>query len=180
MKKFVKWQNQDNPLRTYLFFLGLGALIFPTGIPAILVIFLPQLDKRMGIGSFYFGGANTIIGVLSLIAGALFAFWTIFAQIKWASGTPFPMLPTKRLLTIGPFQYCRNPMALGTIMAYSGIVVMIGSYTSLLFVALFTLALVAYIKWVEEKELALRFGQEYLDYKKATPFILPVRVAVAK
>ena len=53
---------------------------------------------------------------------------------------------------------------------------MIGSYTSLLFVVLFGLILLTYIKLVEEKELALRFGQEYLDYKKDTPFIIPLGI----
>jgi len=71
-------------------------------------------------------------------------------------------------------------MTLGTILAYSGIVVMIGSYTSLLFVVIFGLILLTYIKVVEEKELALRFGQEYLDYKKETPFIIPIRIVTGK
>jgi protein-S-isoprenylcysteine O-methyltransferase Ste14 len=82
-------------------------------------------------------------------------------------------MPTKKLLIIGPFKYCRNPMTLGTIMLYSGIVVIIGSYTALLLIVLFTSMLIAYIKMVEEKELELRFGQEYLDYKNDTHFIIP-------
>jgi len=71
-------------------------------------------------------------------------------------------------------------MTLGTIMAFSGIVVMIGSYTSLLFVILFTMILIVYIKLVEEKELELRFGKEYVDYKNDTPFIIPIRIARVK
>jgi len=65
-------------------------------------------------------------------------------------------------------------------MAFSGIVVMIGSYTSLLFVILFTMILIVYIKLVEEKELELRFGKEYVDYKNDTPFIIPIRIARVK
>jgi protein-S-isoprenylcysteine O-methyltransferase Ste14 len=30
-----------------------------------------------------------------------------------------------------------------------------------------------YIKWIEEKELEERFGSEYLEYKKRTPFLIP-------
>jgi protein-S-isoprenylcysteine O-methyltransferase Ste14 len=71
-------------------------------------------------------------------------------------------------------------MTLGTIMAFSGIVVMIGSYSSLLFVVLFTMILIAYIKLVEEKELEFRFGKEYVDYKNDTPFIIPIRIAWVK
>jgi len=30
-----------------------------------------------------------------------------------------------------------------------------------------------YIKWIEEKELGERFGSEYLEYKRRTPFLIP-------
>jgi len=33
--------------------------------------------------------------------------------------------------------------------------------------------LLLYLKLVEEKELAERFGDEYLAYKREVPFILP-------
>jgi protein-S-isoprenylcysteine O-methyltransferase Ste14 len=180
MNRFIKWQNQENSLKKHILFLGLGALIFPLSIPVVLVILLPRVEKMMGIGSFFIGNQNIITGILLILFGGILAIWTIFAQIKLASGTPFPMLPTKNLIIIGPFKYCRNPMTLGTIMAYSGIAVMIGSFASLLFVVLFALLLITYLKLVEEKELVLRFGQEYAEYKKVTPFIIPIRFAKEK
>jgi len=36
-----------------------------------------------------------------------------------------------------------------------------------------TALLLSYVKFIEEKELAARFGAEYLAYKRETPFILP-------
>jgi protein-S-isoprenylcysteine O-methyltransferase Ste14 len=177
---FVKWQNQENSSRKHLLFLGIGALIFPTGIPAILVLLLPRVDKMIGIGSFYVGYGNIIFGVIAIIMGGFLALWTIIAQIKLASGTPFPMLPTKKLLIIGPFKYCRNPMTLGTIIAYSGVAILVGSFTALLAVVIFALMLLVYLKLIEEKELEMRFGQEYLEYKNTTPFILPIRIGKVK
>jgi protein-S-isoprenylcysteine O-methyltransferase Ste14 len=172
MNMYKKWQNNETSEGKRLFALVIGALIFPISIPAILVMLLPQVDKRIGIGSFYVGYGNIIIGVVAIIMGGFLAFWTIIVQIKLASGTPFPMLPTKKLLIIGPFKYCRNPMTLGTVIAYSGVAILIGSYTSLLVVVIFSLMLLVYLKLIEEKELEMRFGQEYLEYKKNTPFIL--------
>jgi protein-S-isoprenylcysteine O-methyltransferase Ste14 len=134
----------------------------------------------MGIGSFYVGYGNIIVGAIAIVMGGFFAFWTIMAQIKLASGTPFPMLPTKKLLIIGPFRFCRNPMTLGTIIAYSGVAILAGSYTAVLVVVVFSLMLLAYLKLIEEEELEMRFGQEYLEYKKATPFILPIGIARAE
>jgi len=34
-------------------------------------------------------------------------------------------------------------------------------------------AIVIYTKLFEEKELEKRFGSEYLEYKKRTPFVIP-------
>jgi protein-S-isoprenylcysteine O-methyltransferase Ste14 len=180
MRIFLKWQNDKNSKGKHFIFLVIGALIFPIMIPTVLVILLPRVDKIIGIASFYYGMINIIVGTIAILLGGFIAFSTISAQIKFASGTPFPMIPTKKLLVIGPFKYCRNPMTLGTIMAYSGIVVMIGSYTALLFVVIFFLILLTYLKLVEEKELELRFGQEYLDYKNDTPFIIPNRSVTGK
>jgi len=179
MKKYKEWQNNDNenPKGKRILALIIGALIFPISIPAVLVLLLPRADKIIGIGSFYVGYGNIIIGAIAIIIGGFLAFWTIIAQIKLASGTPFPMLPTKKLLIIGPYKYCRNPMTLGTILAYSGVAISVGSYTALAAVVIFSLILIVYLKLIEEKELEMRFGRGYLEYRINTPFILPISFA---
>jgi protein-S-isoprenylcysteine O-methyltransferase Ste14 len=177
MNLFKQWQNNEASEGKRLLALVIGALVFPIGIPAILVVLLPQVDNRIGIGSFYIGYENIAVGVIAIMMGGFLGFWTIIAQIKLASGTPFPMLPTKKLLIVGPYRYCRNPMTLGTITAYAGVAISVGSYTALLVVAIFSLMLILYLKLIEEKELEMRFGQEYLEYKKNTPFILPIGIA---
>ncbi|MFH2038994.1 MAG: isoprenylcysteine carboxylmethyltransferase family protein [Chloroflexota bacterium] len=173
MDQFKDWQDNEISTGKQVVLLVVGALIFPTGIPAILVFLLPQVDKKIGIGSFYFGYGNIITGVVAILLGGFFSFWTIIIQIKLASGTPFPMMPTQKLLIVGPFKFCRNPMTLGTILAYLGVVIWVGSFTALLAIVILALLLLGYLKLIEEKELVLRFGQEYLAYKKTTPFILP-------
>jgi protein-S-isoprenylcysteine O-methyltransferase Ste14 len=173
MNNFLKWQNQDlSEKRRILAFL-IGALIFPTGIPACLILALPKIDAYHGIGSFFYGLGNVIIGSAATVIGFGVAIWTVVVQVNLASGTPFPMLPTKKLLIVGPFQYCRNPMTLGTIVAYAGIAILVGSFTSLIAVAILATILICYLKFIEEKELQLRFGDEYLEYKKETPFMIP-------
>ena len=110
MNIFLKWQNNKNSRGKHLIFLVIGALILPILIPTVLVILLPQVDKIIGIASFYNGLINIIGGILAIILGGFIAFSTIIAQMKFASGTPFPMIPTRKLLVSGPFKYCRNPM----------------------------------------------------------------------
>lgn len=177
MDKFVRWQKQDTPEKSRTGAFLIAAMIFPTTIPILLVLVLPLLDRSLGIKSLYHGWINILIGVVGIIKGFTIAIWTIVLQISRASGTPFPMLPTKKLLVTGPFKYCRNPMTLGTIIAYSGIAILVGSWASLIFVAILAMLLIAYLKLIEEKELLLRFGSEYDEYKKKTPFLIPIKLS---
>jgi len=64
-------------------------------------------------------------------------------------------------------------MALGTIMLYFGIAIFAASFTAVLAVVVFALLLLTYIRLVEEKEMSLRFGDEYSQYKQRIPFIIP-------
>ena len=60
--------------------------------------------------------------------------------------------------------------------AYAGIAILIGSSSVLVAVAIFAAILMGYLKLVEEKELQMRFGSEYVEYKKNTPFIIPIKL----
>ena len=176
MNNFIKWQNQDNPNKNRIVALVIGALIFPITLPVCLVLVVPQVDNYLGISSFFYGWGNVIVGVMAIVIGGIVAIWTIVIQISLASGTPFPMVPTKKLLIVGPFKYCRNPMTLGTIIAYAGVAILIGSFSALVVVAVLAAILVGYLKIIEEKELQMRFGSEYIEYKKKTPFIIPMKL----
>ena len=173
MNKFKEWQENQVSTGQRVILLLVGALIFPTGIPAVLALLLPRVDEKFGIASFFIGNANILFGVLMVVLGGGLALWTILAQVTLAAGTPFPMLPTQKLLIVGPFRYCRNPMTLGTLLAYTGVAVWVGSFSALLAVLVLALLLLAYLKGIEEQELELRFGEEYLAYKKNTPFMFP-------
>ena len=67
-------------------------------------------------------------------------------------------------------------MTLGTVTAYAGIAIAVGSFTALIAVALFAAILISYLKIIEEKELQMRFGDEYIEYKKKTPFMIPITI----
>ena len=82
-------------------------------------------------------------------------------------------MATQKLLIVPPYSYCRNPMTLGTAVAYGGVAVLRGSAGTLLLVILGAAALLTYIRVVEEREMAARFGQEYLDYRRRVPFLIP-------
>jgi protein-S-isoprenylcysteine O-methyltransferase Ste14 len=113
------------------------------------------------------------VGLILVILGNFFMIWSGLSQLAIGKGTPLPMVPTKKLVIKGPYSYCRNPMALGAILDYSGFSLLKGSISAIGLTVAFFFLVVLYIKLIEEKELELRFGEEYKNYKKNTPFIIP-------
>ena len=84
-----------------------------------------------------------------------------------------PLMATQKLIIQPPYSYCRNPMALGAIGMYLGVAILFRSLGAVILVLLTASLLLIYIKLVEEKEMQIRFGQEYLAYKQQTPFLIP-------
>jgi protein-S-isoprenylcysteine O-methyltransferase Ste14 len=133
----------------------------------------PRLDRRLGLPPFGIGRANLILGGLLTVLGFSLGFWSVDTQLTRGRGTPLPVMPTQELLTEGPFRYCRNPMTLGTILAYLGLAVARGTTAGMVIVLALGASLLAYLKRLEERELAERFGEAYMAYKRETPFIIP-------
>lgn len=150
-----------------------AGLIFVFLIPYTLIKPLPKLDALLQLPRLYFGVVNIILGVVLILVGVIFAWWSIGSQLFQANGTPLPVMATQRLLVSGVFKRSRNPMTFGTILAYLGISVIVGSISAVAVVLLFACLLILYIKNIEEKELEMRFGKEYLTYKANTPFLFP-------
>ncbi len=173
MNLFLRWSKKEHSLAARLFAMVFAGLLFLFLIPYTLIILIPRLNVLLHLPSFFFGMVNFLAGGILILCGVFFAWWSIGMQLFEAKGTPLPLMPTQKLLVNGPFKYCRNPMTFGTICAYGGIGIAVGSLSSILTVAFFGCLLCIYIKRIEEQELSVRFGQEYLDYKAVTPFIIP-------
>ncbi len=173
MNIFLRWSKNEQPLLTRVIAMIFAGILFIFLIPYALIIAIPKLDALLHLPSFFYGIVNFLVGGIMLLTGLFFAWWSIGMQLFKANGTPLPIIPTQKLLIIGPFRYCRNPMTFGTICAYGGVAVAVGSLVSLFTVALCGGLLIVYLKRIEEYELAARFGQDYLDYKAKTPFMIP-------
>ncbi|NPV55783.1 MAG: isoprenylcysteine carboxylmethyltransferase family protein [Anaerolineae bacterium] len=173
IERVVGWSKVKNTAARRTLALVVGALLFVVGMPLLIVFGARTLDGWLGLprlaGDFW----QAVVGAALFVPGLVFALWSVWTQHAHANGTPLPMVPTGRLLASGPFRLCRNPMTLGTVLVYLGMAVWLGSLSALLLVTTFGLLLVVYLKFIEEKELAARFGEPYLVYKQETPFIIP-------
>ena len=170
---FVEWSKKKYTEIQRFITLIILAPFFLLIIPLTLLLASNYIDRLLGIPRFVLEPFNLIIAIFLSISGFIFAIWSIEAQFNIGKGTPVPIIPTQKMVIEKPFLYCRNPMTFGTIFLYLGIAVLVGSLSLFGLVILMALALIAYIKLIEEKELEARFGKEYLEYKKRTPFLIP-------
>ncbi len=154
----------------------IGGVIFLVIIPIILLQLGHLLEIIIYISLFWFL-ATPLLLVLSIafiVIGLILVFWSTYTLYVVGKGSPVPIVPTQKLATNGPYKYCRNPMTLGTIIYYIGISILFRSTTTLIIIIpIFTLVVTLYLKFIEEKRLEVKFGDEYIRYKRKTPFLIP-------
>ncbi len=117
--------------------------------------------------------AELVILAISLFISMVLMTWALFELWTKGNGTPAPITPTNKLVTTGPYRWCRNPIELGTNIYFLALGIFFGSLVTGILCMLFGLALgLAYIKLFEEKETLVRFGKPYEDYLHSVPFML--------
>ena len=111
--------------------------------------------------------------VLVIITGAAFLLVVVNLALE-GFGAPFFIALSKKLAVDWMYAWTRNPMVL------AGLAVLLSLgifFRSALFVLwalfLFAPALLFFVKVYEERELEIRFGASYLDYKARTPMLFP-------
>jgi protein-S-isoprenylcysteine O-methyltransferase Ste14 len=171
--RLLKQANREYGPKQRLAVLAAAGALFVIILPLTLLRLGGRLDRVLGWPVLLYPPANAIAGGLMVLAGWPFALWTIYLQFTLGRGTPVPVVATQKLIIDPPYSLCRNPMALGTIVAYLGLSVIAGSPGAALVVLLGAATLLIYIKVVEEQEMVARFGEEYLAYRRRVPFLIP-------
>ena len=133
----------------------------------------PQVDALLSIQRIAPSPINYYVGGLIFLAGLFLYLWTIVLFALIGEGTQTPTVPTRRLITSGPFAYSRNPMVSGVILLITGLGLLGNSIGFIAVGLIIPFTYLIFIKLVEEKELEAQFGQEYLEYKTRVPFIIP-------
>lgn len=142
-------------------------------IPGVPFLFYKNLDNILALPKIVNPPSNLYLGFLiSLLGLSLFA-CTIWLFIKVGKGTQTPIMPTQKLVVVGPYAFSRNPMVLGVMIWIVGLGILTNSFSFIAAGFITPLLYLIYIKIVEEKELEARFGKDYLEYKKRVPFLVP-------
>ncbi len=152
--------------------LTVGATFFLIILPAIFIALCGIFEEHFL--AFKTPLLDFIIPLASIPFGLYFLIWATYLQWKVGKGTPAPNASTDKLVVTGPYKLCRNPIELGAIFYYLGVGTLIDSLAvGIVCMILGFLIGTFYHKFVEEKELKLRFGKEYDEYKSKTPFLFP-------
>jgi protein-S-isoprenylcysteine O-methyltransferase Ste14 len=132
-----------------------------------------EVDRWLSFPSINYLPLTLIIGYILLIPGVILWAWTAILFFD-ARGTPVPINPPQELVTAGIYSFSRNPMQTGIYLVFLGIGLLSGSLAlTFIFTPLLIILMTIYVKNVEEKELEMQFGKQYLDYKKKVGLYLP-------
>lgn len=114
----------------------------------------------IGLALAWVSGLATILTVVNLAVRGL--------------GAPFAIALSRRLATDWMYRWTRNPMVLAVLAFLASLGVWARSTLFLLWVLLLVApAWLYFVKVYEERELEIRFGAPYLEYRARTPMLLP-------
>jgi len=163
--------------------------------------YLPDAKKLKGVKTAKWTGIAFSITYLLLICGSVGEYFLIPRKTNlWISGIGMGIVVLRtwlkwwamltldeywsvqieireshKLIKDGPYRYLRHPAYLSNLMAYLGVPLIANAYYTLIG------ALIIYVPFnlirlhLEEKELVKKFGEEYEDYRKKVPALLPIR-----
>jgi protein-S-isoprenylcysteine O-methyltransferase Ste14 len=111
--------------------------------------------------------------VLVIITGAAFLLVVANLALK-GLGAPFAIALSKKLAMDWFYAWTRNPMVLAALALLTSLGIWFQSALFVLWALIvFTPALLFFVKVYEERELEIRFGASYLEYKSKTPMLFP-------
>jgi len=113
--------------------------------------------------------------LLALITGVAAALTVMNLALR-GLGAPFAIALSRRLAVDWLYAWTRNPMVLATLAFLLALGIWFQSTFFVLWVCLLvTPALLLFVKVFEERELEIRFGAGYREYKVRTPMLIPRR-----
>ncbi len=116
----------------------------------------------------------TEIGLLLVIVTGCATLLTVMNLALKGLGAPFAISLSRKLAVDWLYAWTRNPMVLAILTLGVSLGVWFQSIVFLLWVLiLFAPALLFIVRVYEERELEIRFGASYLEYKSRTPFLFP-------
>jgi len=141
---------------------------FTLGVPIVRAVAIPQqwsgwplpVPAEIGCALVIVTGAASFVVVVNLALRGL--------------GAPFFIALSKKLAVDWLYAYTRNPMVLAGLAFFLSLGIWFQSLLFVLWVLIIIApALLFFVKAYEERELEVRFGLPYLEYRSRTPMLFP-------
>jgi protein-S-isoprenylcysteine O-methyltransferase Ste14 len=114
------------------------------------------------------------IGFLFVVISGILCSLTVLNLALKGLGAPFAIALSRRLTTDWFYARTRNPMVIAALALLLSLGIWFQSVLFLIWALfLFSPALLFFVKVYEERELELRFGESYREYKSRTPMLFP-------
>ena len=114
-------------------------------------------------------GTADVAGVVLLVLGLLAVVACFVRFVTEGRGTPAPVAPTEQLVVGGLYRFVRNPMYVAVASMIAGQALLFRSAGVGVWLVVFLVAVVAFVKGYEEPRLAEQFGESYERYRRAVP-----------
>jgi protein-S-isoprenylcysteine O-methyltransferase Ste14 len=130
--------------------------------------FLPPVAALSGVGGIVLSVLNVTMAVGSV--------WLVAAAVRtlgkqWA--VPARLVEGHKLITVGPYAYVRNPIYTGMLgMLIATGLAMEHWVATIAAIVIFAIGLLVRVR-SEERLLRAAFGQEFEDYARSVPAVLP-------
>ncbi len=127
-------------------------------------LILGGLLSRFFQGSLLPDGVAIVAGIVLILSGLAIVL-TAILQMRRAKTNVEPWKPTTAILDTGIYGISRNPIYIAMVLVYAGIAFLFNSFWFLPPLILVLLIIHFGVILREEKYLAEKFGDEYLNYK---------------
>jgi len=153
-------------------------LLSVAALPFMVTIVIPVwLARRNGVTVGVAGSVPLlllqVVGVGVLGIGLVLFASSLRRFATEGEGTLAPWDPPRRLVVRGPYRYVRNPMISGVILILFGEALLILSRAHFMWALTFLAINAVYIPLFEEPQLAGRFGEDYEEYRRNVPRLVP-------
>ena len=152
----------------------LSIAILPVTVTVVVPVWIARSNGIwFSIGTSAVDIGLQVIGVVLLCLGLTFFAGSLRRFAVEGEGTLAPWDPPRQLVVHGPYRYVRNPMISGVLMIVLGEAAVLRSRPHAIWALVFFVMNAIWIPAFEEPQLASRFGEDYREYCRNVPRVIP-------
>ena len=172
--RWTKWLRgvQIDDVGSLPMSLAFRNLVFTLVVPGLGGVYVPWLILTRNGGSPKVGSWYAVVVIA---AGALLYFACLWSFGAVGRGTPGLWDSPRRVVSVGPYRWVRNPIYIGALLIVAGEAWLFLSVDLLLYAAALAVAFHLLVIGYEEPRLRTRFGEAYETYRRTVPRWVPRR-----